>query len=203
MELKMDQMDLVWERAPEEYKIGENIIEITTMPGTDLWQRTYYHFQNDNAPVLQQETEERYFSFTAKTEFAKASHRFDQCGIVMYLDQDNWLKASCEYEDGTFQHLGSVVTNHGYSDWATTAIPGDIRTMWYRLSRREDDYCIECSYDGINYTQMRVCHMWEGAGKIRFGIYACSPEDSSFTAYFSDLKVTPCVWDAHDGQKPD
>ena len=203
MELNMDQMDLVWERAPEEYKIEDGRIEITTMPGTDLWQRTYYHFRNDNAPVLQIETEEKYFSFVAKTEFASAGHRFDQCGIVMYLDSDNWLKASCEYEDGTFQHLGSVVTNHGYSDWATTAIRGDIRTMWYRLSRREDDYCIECSYDGITFTQMRVCHMWEGAGKIRFGIYACSPEDSSFTACVTDLKVTPCVWGAHDGQQPD
>ncbi|MGM9778397.1 MAG: DUF1349 domain-containing protein, partial [Prevotella sp.] len=29
--------------------------------------------------------------------------------------------------------------------------------MWYRLSRREDDYCIECSQDGEHFTQMRVC----------------------------------------------
>ncbi|MCR5254271.1 MAG: DUF1349 domain-containing protein [Treponema sp.] len=29
---------------------------------------------------------------------------------------------------------------------------------------------------------MRICHMHERAGKVRFGIYACSPEDSSFTA---------------------
>ncbi len=26
-------------------------------------QRTYYHFRNDNAPVLQMETEEKFFSF--------------------------------------------------------------------------------------------------------------------------------------------
>ncbi len=32
-----------------------------TKPHTDLWQRTYYHFRNDNAPVLQMETDERYF----------------------------------------------------------------------------------------------------------------------------------------------
>ena len=32
--------------------------------------------------------------------------------------------------------------------------------MWYRFSRREDDYCIECSDDGIVFKQMRVCHMW-------------------------------------------
>ena len=123
--------------------------------------------------------------------------------VVMYLDSDNWLKASVEFENEKFQHLGSVVTNHGYSDWATTAIPADVKTMWYRFSRREDDYCVECSRDGQDFSQMRICHMLEGGGKIRFGIYACSPEDSSFTAVFTDMEITDCAWKAHDGQQPD
>ena len=148
------------------------------------------------------QTEEKFFSFTVKTEF-DSKNRFDQCGIVLYLDSENWLKASIEYENGVFQHLGSVVTNHGYSDWATTEIDGSIRSMWYRLSRREDDYCIECSSDGEHFSQMRVCHLWEGAGKISFGIYACSPEDSSFKATFTNMEVTECKWLAHDGQAPD
>ena len=75
--------------------------------------------------------------------------------------------------------------------------------MWYRLSRREDDYCIECSPDGEMWRQMRVCHMHEGGGRIRFGIYACSPEDSSFKAVFSQLQLTDCQWKAHNGQQPD
>lgn len=44
-------------------------------------------------------------------------------------------------------HIG-VVTNHGYSDWATTEIPATVKSMWYRLSRRDDDFCIKCSADG-------------------------------------------------------
>lgn len=195
--------DMKWTREPENYSIHKDHIEITTVPYTDLWQRTYYLFRNDNAPVLQTETEEEYFSFIVKTDFTDSHHRFDQCGIVMYLDSENWLKASVEYENSSFQHLGSVVTNHGYSDWATTEISADIKTMWYRFSRRRDDYCIECSNDGITFSQMRVCHMLEGAKKIRFGIYACSPENSSFKAVSTDMKITECAWKAHDGQQPD
>ena len=75
--------------------------------------------------------------------------------------------------------------------------------MWYRFSRREDDFCIENSVDGINFNQMRVCHMWKASGKISFGIYACSPEDSSFDAVFTNMEVGECVWKAHVGQKPD
>lgn len=199
----MNIEDFRWTREPQDYRVESGRVEIITKPHTDLWQRTYYHFQNDNAPVLQTETEEKYFSFVVKTDFSESSHRFDQCGIVMYLDSENWLKASVEYENEQYQHLGSVVTNGGYSDWATTAISASVKAMWYRFSRREDDYCIECSTDGTNFSQMRICHMHKGGGKIQFGIYACSPEESSFKAVFSNMQMTECQWKAHDGQQPD
>ena len=57
-DIKMDIRKFKWIRQPEQFEIGEDKITITTMPHTDLWQRTYYHFRNDNAPVLQMETEE-------------------------------------------------------------------------------------------------------------------------------------------------
>lgn len=199
----MELRQFKWTREPGEYHIDKDKVEIISKPHTDLWQRTYYHFQNDNAPVFQMDTDEQYFSFVVKTDFTESHHRFDQCGIVMYLDSENWLKASVEYENDKYQHLGSVVTNGGYSDWATTVIDASVKSMWYRLSRREDDYCIECSEDGITFNQMRVCHMNKGSGTIRFGIYACSPEDSSFKAVFTDMAIMECQWKAHDGQQPD
>ena len=200
--MELNLQDFKWTREPAGFTVFEDRLEVVTKPHTDLWQRTYYHFRNDNAPVFQMETDEKYFSFTVKTEF-ESGHRFDQCGVVMYLDSENWLKGSIEYENEQFQHLGSVVTNNGYSDWATTAIDASIKSMWYRFSRRESDYCIECSADGRQFSQMRVCHMWHGGGTIRFGIYACSPEDSSFTATFRHMELSECKWLAHDGQAPD
>ncbi len=201
MELQISEA--VWTRPPKQYTADENGITVTTEPHTDLWQRTYYGFRNDNAPVLQWTTREEFFSFTVKTDFTSSHHRFDQCGVAVYLDSENWLKGSIEYENREFQRLGSVVTNRGYSDWATTDIPAAVKTMWYRLSRRRSDYCIECSEDGAHFRQMRICHLWEGAGEIRFGVYACSPEDSSFRAVFSHLELSECKWLPHDGQQPD
>ena len=199
----MDLNKFSWTRVPESAEEKDGKLFVVTSPHTDLWQRTYYHFRNDNAPVFQMQSDEKYFSFTLKTEFTAAKHRFDQCGIVMYLDSENWLKASVEYENERFSHLGSVVTDGGYSDWATTEADNKVRVMWYRLSRREDDYRIECSRDGINFSQMRICHMSKGGGRVSFGIYACSPEDSSFKAVFSDFSLGKCMWAAHDGQQPD
>lgn len=194
--MSIKKEDLIWTRKPKRSETADDKIIIYTDPGTDLWQRTYYGFQNDNAPVLQLRTTERFFSFTVKTEF-ESKVLFDQCGVVMYLDSENWLKASIEYENERFQRLGSVVTNLGYSDWATTDIDAAVKTMWYRLSRRESDYCIECSADGVEFHQMRICHLWKGAEAVAFGIYACSPGQSSFKAVFSGMEVTECKWEKH------
>lgn len=201
--MSFDITSFRWTRKPKKHCISENRIEIVTDPNTDLWQRTYYHFRNDNAPLLQTSTREKFFSFTVKTDFSESSHRFDQCGVVVYLDSENWIKASVEYENADFQHLGSVVTNQGYSDWATTEIPSDIKAMWYRLSRREDDFCIENSPDGKTFHQMRICHLFKARDEINFGIYACSPEDSSFKAVFTGFVFGECMWEAHSGQAPD
>ena len=200
--MKINPHDMEWTRAPKAYEVTEERVTMRTEPFTDLWQRTYYHFRNDSAPVLQLRTAEKYFSFSVKTEF-DTKHRFDQSGIVLYLDSDNWLKASLEYENDRIQRMGSVVTNRGYSDWASVDVDAAIKSAWFRLSRREDDFCIEYSDDGAAYKQMRICHMFGAGEEVRFGVYACSPEDSSFTASFFNMELTECWWKAHDGQKPD
>ena len=183
-------------RKPKNVIIDDKKIEIYTEPNTDLWQRTYYGFRNDNAPILQTKTKDKYFPFTVKTVF-ESKRRFDQCGVIIYIDSDNWFKASIEYENENYQRLGSVVTNNGYSDWATQDISASIKEMYYRLSRRESDFLIEYSEDGKVFKQMRIFHLFKADDEISFGIYACSPEDSSFKAVFTDMYITECQWHEH------
>ena len=71
---------------------------------------------------------------------------------------------------GLFAQIGIVhVKRKRVSVMETTEIDANIKSMWYRFSRREDDYCIECS------------------------------EDSSFKATFTNMGITECKWLAHDG----
>ena len=74
--MKLDARKMEWIRAPKECLVTENTVEIVTEPFTDLWQRTYYHFRNDSAPVLQFKTEEQFFSFVVKTDFDSHFGRF-------------------------------------------------------------------------------------------------------------------------------
>ncbi|KEQ21840.1 DUF1349 domain-containing protein [Paenibacillus tyrfis] len=195
--MKYDPSQLYWLNEPTSYSIRENEVVIQTEPGTDFWQRTYYGFRNDNAPALLYKIHEPYFSFVVRTEF-DTKNRFDQCGVAVYQNSDNWFKASIEYENEQYQRLGSVVTNNGFSDWATTDIDASIKSMFYRISRRNRDFCIENSYDGVEYKQMRIFHLFEGSGEVQMGVYACSPENSSFKAVFSGMEITECKWKAHE-----
>ena len=199
-----------WINPPQDFQISETQVSITTDPHSDFWQRSYYGFRNDNAHALQITSEEN-FTFTTKVEF-DYQNMYDQAGVVIYLDSQNWFKASIEAENETISRLGSVVTNMGYSDWATTDIE-PTNNMWYRLSRRGPDFLIESSADGKDFHQMRVFHLHllgettQEMGKmnppmppaqpIRFGLYACSPLESSFTAKFSAMTFEPCQWLAH------
>ncbi len=185
-----------WINEPLEFEVRDDFLSITTPPYSDFWQRTYYGFRNDNAPAFLLPVKEKRFTLTVKTEFDSA-HRFDQCGLVIYEDAENWFKASIEYENSEFARLGSVLTNNGYSDWATTDIPAGHNHMYYRLSRREADFLVENSADGVDFKQMRIFHLFKGAGTIHAGFYACSPENSSFKATFTEIKFEDCLWADH------
>ncbi len=208
--MDMNMKSGVWINEPKQYCIGADWAEITTEPETDFWQRSYYGFRNDNAPAYLFESG-RNFTFTVQVEFSYR-HLFDQCGIIIYLDSENWFKASIEHENNVFSRLGSVVTNRGYSDWATHDIETQ-QSISYRLSRRGPDFLVESSFDGIEFRQMRVFHLHAlsdttpemgtanppkpAKHPIHFGIYACSPSPSSFTATFSRFKLEDSRWKAH------
>ncbi len=200
--MKFDTAKLKWTNKPKEYFIDDEKIEIITENGTDLWQRTYYKFRNDNAPILQMQTDEQEFSFTVKVSY-NSKNNFDQAGIALYLNSENWIKASVEYGDEKTAFLGAVVTNNGYSDWSTARIAAEIKEMWFRLSRRGEDFCVETSYDGEVFEHIRICHMFAANETISFGVYACSPENGAFKATFTDYEMTACKWALHDGQQPD
>jgi len=199
-----------WISEPKVSEVTSDFVSITTEPKTDFWQRSYYGFRNENAPALLIDSDDN-FTFTAKVSFAYQA-QFDQCGVIIYLDNENWFKASIEYENQEFSRLGSVVTNLGYSDWATSDIPLP-KEIWYRLNRRGPDYLIESSFDGLVFKQMRIFHLHKleettiemgkcnpplaAQNAVSFGVYACSPSDSSFTANFTEMSIEPCKWLAH------
>lgn len=196
MKDKINMKDFTWINQPANFDLDGKYLTVQTQAGTDFWQRTYYGFQNDNGHSFLTEIEGD-FTFTVKTNF-EYKNQFDQCGILLYQNSENWVKASIENENEKMARLGSVVTNLGYSDWATTDIPSALTEMWYRFSRRGQDFYLEYSSGGETFKQMRVLHMHQAISIAKVGVYACSPLQSSFKAVFSEFKIEPCKWELHN-----
>jgi len=180
-----------WSTEPASWQVAD-ALELTTRPDTDYWQRTHYGFRRDNGhfffvPMAGD------FSPTAHVAFAPNA-QYDQCGVMCRASADSWIKASVEYEPDGHSRLGSVVTNLGYSDWATQDVESTLDRLWYRLSRRGADFCVESSADGVAWQQMRITHLHDCPEQIEAGVYACSPVGAGFACRVLSLTLGANVW---------
>ncbi len=178
------------------YRVDGEAIVLSVEPDTDWWQRTHYGFRRDNAHCLVTEVDGN-VAVVVRASLAPRS-RFDQAGLVVRYDEGHWLKCSCEFETPMHGRIGSVVTNAGYSDWATVDLEPMPDSAWYRVSAKGDDYLIEWSRDGEVWRQQRIARLHRPASATRrVGIYACSPmPDGGFEARFDQFAIGPSAWKA-------
>jgi hypothetical protein len=184
-----------WFNEPARYQLGAGL-EIFTNPRTDFWQTTHYGFQRDDGHCLLTK-QAGDFSLMAHVEF-RPQEKYDQCGLMVRGDAKNWIKVSTEFENGDCSRLGSVVTNLGYSDWATQDIPSTHRQMWYRICKDGNDFLLENSFDGQKWLQLRITHLHTQYEYLEIGVYACSPIGKDFWCRFDLLTITENKWSAHE-----
>ena len=177
-----------WLYPPESFEfLGDNGVKITTKDHTDYWQRTFYGFRNDNGHFLYKKIKGD-FVLTAETNFHSTT-LYDQCGLYARIDEDNWVKTSTEYETAEYSHMGSVITNLGYSDWAKQEVHGNINRVFYKMQRKGNDFFISTSLDGQAYKEIRVGHLHKEAAEMMVGVYACSPQRAGFTCEITNIKI--------------
>jgi len=178
--------DFYWLNEPT-YRLDEGLI-MTTKPETDFWQRTHYGFQRDDGHCLLTNIDGN-FTLETSTQFNAVS-QYDQCGLMIRLDRENWIKCSVEYEDVTMSRLGSVVTNEGFSDWATQDIPSSTKAMHYLIERKGHDFLIKYALNNQEWHQMRIAHLRQCKETLKIGIYACSPVGKGFECQFNSINIT-------------
>jgi regulation of enolase protein 1 (concanavalin A-like superfamily) len=180
-----------WFNEPTKYQLGSGL-EIYTDAETDFWQRTHYGFRRDDGHCLFTK-QSGDFSIMTHVEF-RPQAQYDQCGLIVRVDAENWIKTSTEYEDAQVSRLGSVVTNLGYSDWATQDISSEHKEMWYRISKNGADFLLESSFDGQKWAQLRVAHLHKLPEELQAGVYACSPIGKDFWCKFTVLEIGENKW---------
>ena len=110
------------ENKPKKSVVQEESGELSILPqsSTDFWNRTYYEplLLKGNGHGLVVKLEEETESVGEVSFELFPIFQFDQGGVLLYGDEDNWVKAGMEVVDGVGR-ASVVVTVNGFSDWSS------------------------------------------------------------------------------------
>ena len=155
-----------WFNEPESYDISGGSLEIDVPAQTDYWRIAHYGFTVDDGPFLYATYGGE---FEAKIKVSGSyKTRFDQAGMMIRQDHENYVKFGIEFVDGKF-NISAVVTHHT-SDWSVITLDKPIPHIWLKAVRR------------LDAIELYNCPM-------QVGPVAACPDGQGFKARFSDFKV--------------
>src|SRR4051812_33998117 len=151
-----------WSHEPKQWTVKDGVITATVNPGTDFWRITHYGFIRDNGPFY---FEEQTGDFEASVHVTgKYRELYHQAGLMVRVDEKNWIKTGIEYVNGV-QNVSAVVTRE-FSDWSVVPRTDNPESVWLRLKREGNFVQIEYSFDGKKYEMLRLAYFPPG-GKVQ------------------------------------
>ena len=173
-----------WFNEPDEWNLLENRLKMFVTPQSDYWRNTYHGFTVDDGPFYYTRRGGE-FEATVKITGEYRS-RFDQMGMMLRIDEENWIKTGIEYVDDTYNY-STVVTNIN-SNWNIIELKEQPESIWIKSVRRLDSVEIWYSSDGKNYQMSNLCYL-QSNKPVMVGMMAASPDGNGFNAIFEDFEV--------------
>lgn len=173
-----------WFNEPEKWEIKNNALIMNVTANSDYWRISHYGFTVDDAPF--------YYAnyggeFEAKVKLTgNYIARFDQMGLMIRIDEKNYIKTGVEFVDGKF-NISTVVT-HDKSDWSVTTLEKVPPFIWIKAVRRLDAVEIFYSFDDKNYIMTRNAPLQDNT-PVMVGLMAASPDGKGFEAKFENFTV--------------
>lgn len=173
-----------WFNEPASYTIKNGVMEMDVPAQTDYWRISHYGFIVDDAPFLYATYGGE---FEAKVKISgDYKVRFDQAGLMLRLDHENYIKAGIEFVDGKY-NISAVVT-HKTSDWSVITLDCPVKYIWIKAVRRLDAVEVFYSFDDKTYTMMRNAWMQDNH-PIQVGVMGACPDGQGFKARFEHFQV--------------
>jgi regulation of enolase protein 1 (concanavalin A-like superfamily) len=174
-----------WLNPPPEWGEERGVLTVMTGDRTDFWRKTHYgfvrddgHFRHVAAPA----------DFSAAVTFRGDYHAlYDQAGIMLRLDERNWIKAGIEFV--ARRRMLSAVVTRDWSDWSTMPCPVDAEWLRLRLTRIGTAVHVHWAADAVpsGFRMLRLAHF--PAGPVQVGPMCCSPERAGFRCAFRDFEI--------------
>ncbi len=183
-----------WLNTPETWRLSDESLLVVTDRTTDFWRETHYGFTRDNGHFFGCDV---VGDFTMQLRVrARYDALYDQAGIMVRLDERNWIKAGIEKSDG--QCLLSSVLTVDRSDWATGSYDGNAADFWMRATVKDGVIRLQVSADGERWPLVRLAP-FPKASSYLVGPMCCTPQRAGLEVEFSSFQVTPALGkDLHD-----
>lgn len=173
-----------WYNKPPVWNVQENTIQVTSGAKTDFWRETHYGFIRDNGHFFYQPVKG---DFIVEVKVSgEYQELYDQAGIMLRLDEANWLKCGIEYVNGV-QQVSAVVTRD-YSDWCVVPMPQNPDSLWMHVTRRDTAIEVQYSLDGEQYTMLRLAYLTP-VETLNVGLMCASPDGNGFSMTFEGFKI--------------
>ena len=183
-----------WLNPPETWSADGAQLRVTTDEKTDFWRKTQYGFIRDSGHFFGTEIAG---DFTAQLHVAaQYSALYDQAGMMVRIDEQNWIKCGVEFSDG--QLLLSTVLTLDKSDWAVGIAPAIADGFWLRVTVEQGVIRVQYSTDGKLWPLLRLAP-FPVAPRYRVGPMCCTPERGGLEVVFSQFSTGPALQKAlHD-----
>lgn len=183
-----------WLNPPETWSADGAQLRVTTDEKTDFWRKTQYGFIRDSGHFFGTEIAG---DFTAQLHVAaQYSALYDQAGMMVRIDEQNWIKCGVEFSDG--QLLLSTVLTLDKSDWAVGIAPAMADGFWLRVTLEQGVIRVQYSTDGKLWPLLRLAP-FPVAPRYRVGPMCCTPERGGLEVVFSQFSTGPALQKAlHD-----
>ncbi|WP_035823341.1 DUF1349 domain-containing protein [Janthinobacterium sp. RA13] len=183
-----------WLNAPENWSDDGVQLRVTTDANTDFWRKTSYGFIRDSGHFFGTEVDG---DFTAQVHVsAQYAALYDQAGMMVRIDAENWIKCGVEFSDG--QLLLSTVLTVDTSDWAVSIAPAMPDGFWLRVTVANGVIRVQYSTDGKLWPLLRLAP-FPTASRYLVGPMCCTPERAELEIVFSRFSTGPALQkDLHD-----
>ncbi len=179
--------DFEWYNEPLRLTYRDDGMDICAETQTDFWQSQQHQIHKDNGHFFYTQKDGD-FTLTAHWKYEEYSG-FRQCGMMVRLDDKNWIKTGIMSPSSNNLQIGTVVSHRGNSDWAIHNFSSLSEEIWFRIKRIKSDYLIFVSSDGQNFQQLRLCTFHAESPDVKVGAYACSPQNLPFVCTLVGLDV--------------
>ena len=175
---------MTWFNEPSQWEIKDKKLTMMVTPQSDYWRISHYGFTVDDAPFYYSTYGGEFETKVKITGDYKA--RFDQMGLMLRIDAQNYIKAGVEFVDGKF-NLSTVVT-HKTSDWSVITLEKAPPFVWIKAVRRLDAVEVFYSFDDKEYIMMRNAYLQDNT-LVQVGLMAACPDGNGFKAIFENFTV--------------